>query len=258
MTTFARPSLLDNRYSDIAETSVFTYDDDDLVNYADFLRKHGRYMTKGGYVDSSRRVRSLHRQQEDSILSQRPTAPSRGGLLAAINKSQLSSVSAPSITTPKKVKQSTGNELPSVIAISKSLENKKKEYDKQMRLIEEQMIKSKQTEREGKRVEGDVKKEQRHLHHTLKELDIDATKKHFETEKSLSKNLEEKDRIERDFAKKKEQYSETPSQDSSTFFPNINESKQFGECLVKSDFSRVNKAIPYIPIKIFYLRPKSA
>ncbi|CAF3938646.1 unnamed protein product, partial [Rotaria sp. Silwood1] len=38
MTTFARPSLLDNRYAAIAETSVFTYDDDDLVNYADFLR----------------------------------------------------------------------------------------------------------------------------------------------------------------------------------------------------------------------------
>jgi len=38
MTAFARPSLLDNRYADIAETSVFTYDDDDLVNYADFLR----------------------------------------------------------------------------------------------------------------------------------------------------------------------------------------------------------------------------
>jgi hypothetical protein len=34
------------------------------------------------------------------------------------------------------------------------------------------MIKAKQSERESKRLEGDVKKEQRHLHHTLKELDI--------------------------------------------------------------------------------------
>jgi hypothetical protein len=38
MTAFARPNLLDQRYSDIAETSAFTYDDDNLVNYADFLR----------------------------------------------------------------------------------------------------------------------------------------------------------------------------------------------------------------------------
>jgi len=34
------------------------------------------------------------------------------------------------------------------------------------------MIKSKQTERESKRLEGDVKKEQRYLNHTLKELDV--------------------------------------------------------------------------------------
>jgi hypothetical protein len=38
MTAFARPSLLDNRYAAIAETSVYTYDDDDLVNYAEFLQ----------------------------------------------------------------------------------------------------------------------------------------------------------------------------------------------------------------------------
>lgn len=37
MTAFARPSLLDNRYAVIAETSAYTYDDD-LVDYAEFLR----------------------------------------------------------------------------------------------------------------------------------------------------------------------------------------------------------------------------
>ncbi len=87
------------------------------------------------------------------------------------------------------------------------------------------MIKSKQTERESKRLEGDVKKEQRHLHHTLKELDVgqywiifkslfcffsinfylDTIKKRLDTEKSLSKNLEEKDKIEREYFKKREQ-----------------------------------------------------
>ncbi|CAF4230608.1 unnamed protein product, partial [Rotaria magnacalcarata] len=81
---FARPSLLDNRYAAIAETSAYTYDDDDLVNYAEFLRKHGRYKTKGGYVDASRHIRSLHRQQEDF-----QSSPSRSGILASINKSLL-------------------------------------------------------------------------------------------------------------------------------------------------------------------------
>jgi len=85
------------------------------------------------------------------------------------------------------------------------------------------MIKAKQTERESKRLEGDVKKEQRHLNHTLKELDVgkyliyiqdvllfkliflDSIKKRFDTEKYLAKNLEEKDRIEREYLRKKEQ-----------------------------------------------------
>ena len=87
------------------------------------------------------------------------------------------------------------------------------------------MIKAKQSERETKRLEGDIKKEQRHLHHTLKELDVGmfgkkkqdtnrikkilshlgSTRKRFESEKHLSKNLEEKDRIEREFVKKREQ-----------------------------------------------------
>ncbi|CAF1043839.1 unnamed protein product [Rotaria sordida] len=202
MTAFARPSLLDNRYAVIAETSAYTYDDDDLVNYAEFLRQHGRYMTKGGYVDSSRRIRSLHRQQDGFQIPKRQTPPSRTGLLASINKSSLS---APAIgTTPRKLKTSDENELLSPLSLSANLENKKKEYDKQMKLIEEQMIKAKQNEREAKRLEGDIKKEQRQLHHSLRDLDVDATRKRYNAEKHLSKNLEEKDKIEREFVKKRE------------------------------------------------------
>ena len=39
------------------------------------------------------------------------------------------------------------------------------------------MIKAKHSERESKRLEGDVKKDQRHLHHTLKELDVGEDRK---------------------------------------------------------------------------------
>jgi hypothetical protein len=34
------------------------------------------------------------------------------------------------------------------------------------------MIKAKQSEREAKRLEGDIKKEQRQLRHSLRELDV--------------------------------------------------------------------------------------
>ncbi|CAF0981483.1 unnamed protein product [Didymodactylos carnosus] len=199
MTTFARPSLLDNRYAAIAETSAYTYDDD-LVNYADFLKNHGRFMTKNGYVDSKRRIRSLHRQQEESISSSAGVGSSKlPGLFETFGKHSLSRSAD---ITPRQRLTTDGQ---SAIAIATNLEQKKKEFDKHMRLIEEQMIKAKQVERETKRQEGDIKKEQRSLHHTLKELAVDSTKKRFDAEKNLSKNLEEKDKIEREFVKKREQ-----------------------------------------------------
>ena len=78
-------------------------------------------MTKDGYVDSSRRVRSLQRQQDE------PSVPLRINASTTTNKAA---------STPKKPKQEAENELPSVISISTNIEQKGKEHDKQMRLIE--------------------------------------------------------------------------------------------------------------------------
>lgn len=39
------------------------------------------------------------------------------------------------------------------------------------------------------------------------QLNLDATKKRYHAEKNLSKNLQEKDRIEREFVKKREKVS---------------------------------------------------
>jgi hypothetical protein len=41
------------------------------------------------------------------------------------------------------------------------------------------MIKAKQKEREAKRLEGDIKKEQRHLSHSLRDLDVGVYKIKF-------------------------------------------------------------------------------
>ncbi|CAF1161642.1 unnamed protein product [Adineta steineri] len=195
MTTFAHHSLLDSRYAAIAETSVYTYDDD-LVNYAEFLKKHERYMTKGGYLDSNRRVRSLERQQNDSNVPQNQNSSLRNSLPASINKSS----STPTLKPSKKSKQPSEIELPSIISVSTNIEHNQKEYDRQLRLIEGQVIKSKENELELKRSERDVKREQRPLHYTLKELDIDGPKKRFDAERFQSKNPDEKE-----LSKKKDQ-----------------------------------------------------
>jgi hypothetical protein len=91
-------------------------------------------MTKGGYVDSSRRVRSLHRQQDDLQLPKHRTSPSRVGLLASLNKSSLSAPAT--ITTSRKLKASNRNDLSSSVSSSTNLQNKIREYDKQMSIIE--------------------------------------------------------------------------------------------------------------------------
>jgi hypothetical protein len=81
-------------------------------------------MTKNGYVNSSRRIRSLHRQQDDRFITQQGTK---------LTKSSLSS-SLPMID--KKSKSYDEHGLPSVITISTNLDVKQQEYDKHMRLVE--------------------------------------------------------------------------------------------------------------------------
>lgn len=91
-------------------------------------RNHSRYKTKEGFIDSSRRVRSLQRQQDD-LQSSKHISPLRGGLLASITKS---SSSAPAMTIQtRRPKKPDNQELTPA-----NLENKKREYEKQMRLIE--------------------------------------------------------------------------------------------------------------------------
>ena len=91
-------------------------------------------MTKGGYVDSTRRIRSLHRQQDDIQSSKRPTPSSRTNLLASLTKSSLSAPAA--ATTSEKLKPSDESGLLSSLPISSNLENKRREYEKQIKFIE--------------------------------------------------------------------------------------------------------------------------
>ena len=76
--------------------------------------------------------------------------------------------------------------------------------EKHLKVIEDQMIQSKQEERAFKRQEGDVKKEQRQIRQAVREFDQVNTKKRLTADKSLAKNLEEKKILEIENAHKKE------------------------------------------------------
>lgn len=91
-------------------------------------------MTKGGYVDSSRRIRSLHHQQDEFDSSKFQTSSSRTGLLASLNKTPLS---APPIQAiPKKSKTYEEREATSSLSLATNHEQKRKDYDKHMKSIE--------------------------------------------------------------------------------------------------------------------------
>lgn len=153
-------------------------------------RNHNRYRNQDGFVDSTRRVRALNRQQDQLFVSRSVKTPTRSGLLAGINR-----VASPStLPTTHNNSKFSSNQENETGQNSNILEIKRKDYDKQMRLIEvfffcffsnrsltffsslisvqEQMIKAKQEEREAKRLENDIKKEQRMIRHSFRDLDV--------------------------------------------------------------------------------------
>lgn len=176
-----KKSLLDNRYQLLATSSIYTYEDENLTSYADFLRKFGRYVGKDGYVDTEE---SIHR--------------------ASIKQKQLDKLRSSSETGAKRSTNSLAFDFGSVKIASKEVE-RNKTHDKHIKVIEDQMIQSKQMERAFKRQDGDVKKEQRQIRQTVREFDQLIGKKKFEADKNLAKNLGEVKTLEFQNAHKKEQ-----------------------------------------------------
>ena len=60
----------------------------------------------------------------------------------------------------------------SSVDIARMEPERRKNHEKQLKVIEDQMIQSKQDERALKRKEGDVKKEQRQIRQTVREFDV--------------------------------------------------------------------------------------
>lgn len=165
-----KKSLLDNRYHLLATSSIYTYDDENLTSYADFLRsvsdfceflfclrvalifgdyrKFGRYVGKDGFVDTEE---SIHR--------------------AGVKQKQIDRQrNANDDSKQTKSANSLSFDFGSVSIAQKEAERNKK-FDKDIKVIEDQMIQSKQMERAFKRQDGDVKKEQRTIRQAVREFD---------------------------------------------------------------------------------------
>lgn len=111
-------------------------------------RKFGRYIGKDGYVDTEE---SIHR--------------------ANVKQKQIEKLRSTSETgNANRSSNKINFDFGSVNIASKETE-RSKVNDKQLKIIEDQMIQSKQVERAFKRQDGDVKKEQRQIRQTVREFD---------------------------------------------------------------------------------------
>ncbi|XP_021343096.1 trichohyalin-like [Mizuhopecten yessoensis] len=148
-------------------------------SYATFLREQERKVGPEGFLDSSRYSHSFVVKKDKSKQKLRKSADS----------------GIPS--------------RPSVVAFSARVEKDGKDHKKRMKVIEDHMWQHKQEERELKRVEGDIIKNQRAVRHTLRDFENAINKKRMQEEKKLNQGLEVYTKIRRDFVHKKEDLTKT-------------------------------------------------
>ncbi|XP_074647251.1 uncharacterized protein LOC141903151 [Tubulanus polymorphus] len=93
----------------------------------------------------------------------------------------------------------------SVVDVAISAEADRKKFENQMKIIADHMWKHKQEERELKRVEGDILKNQRMVRRSMRDYQQSINKKWWEEEKRLSKSLDKYTKVQQDHTHAKEE-----------------------------------------------------
>ncbi|XP_067672325.1 trichohyalin-like [Haliotis asinina] len=106
---------------------------------------------------------------------------------------------------PLRKRAQSNSDRPNVVNLTSRVERDKKDYEKRIRIIEDHMWQHKQEERELKRVEGDIIKNQRSVRHTLRDFENAINKKRLAEDKKLNHALEKLTKISQDHTHKKEE-----------------------------------------------------
>ncbi|CAH1793579.1 unnamed protein product [Owenia fusiformis] len=172
--------VMQNRYQVIERHEPMDSGDEEAAEeskaYASFLKEQERKCSKNGFLDSSKYTHSYEVKK---------------------NKEKMGS--------PRRTMESDSLSKPfTVVDLKAKIEKDKKDYEKRMRHIEDHMWQHKQEERELKRVEGDVIKNQRTLRQSLREVEQEITKKRMAEERKLNIGLEKYAVLQRVNAHKKE------------------------------------------------------
>ena len=180
---FDKKSLMNNRYQLLASTSSRTEhapiaENEESTSYADFLSKFGRFLSKDGYVDSEQTIHraNLTRPRRKSLSDITGGGGGGGGGNGGVGGGigRRHDTANMSMTSSNRTSNKTNKSVTlnmSSVDIASLVPKKDKMYERHLKQIEDQMIKSKQDERAFKRQDGDVKKEQRQIRQSVREFD---------------------------------------------------------------------------------------
>ncbi|RUS79894.1 hypothetical protein EGW08_012332 [Elysia chlorotica] len=152
--------------------------------YAAFLKAQERKVGPGGFLDSNRfsYTFALKKEKENS---------------------QASKPIRPRAQTPDNVVQLTAR-----------IQKDEKDFERRIKVIEDHMWQHKQEERELKRTEGDIIKNQRAVRHTLRDYGNAVNKKRIAEEKKLNQSLERFTKMSQDHVHDREENSKQRSRHS--------------------------------------------
>ncbi|XP_061168161.1 trichohyalin-like isoform X2 [Saccostrea echinata] len=211
---FERNALIHSRYNAICRPGSappFKADEEthrsSSKDYAAFLKDQERKVGPEGFLDSNRYSHSFLIKKD------------------ATGRRRAASVSG----------------QPSVVTLTSRIEQDKKGYQRRIKVIEDHMWQHKQEERELKRTEGDIIKNQRAVRHTLRDFENAINKKRMAEEKKLSQGLEKYTVLRRDHVHKKEE--RTKERTRKTILENQEYNQESRKAFLHlSDLSRQYKA----------------
>ncbi|XP_059168336.1 trichohyalin-like isoform X1 [Physella acuta] len=177
---FDRCKLLHNRYQllkrPLSAPGLTPEEQTDAAeeskDYAAFLKAQERNVGPGGFLDSTRYSYTYTLKKDKQ--------PSR----------------------PRTRSDTTIN---NVLLFSERVKQDEREYEKNIKVIEDHMWLHKQEERELKRIEGDILKQQRAVRHTLRDYENAVNKKKLLEEKQLNQSLQRFTQMSRDHLHKQEE-----------------------------------------------------
>ncbi|KAL8619183.1 hypothetical protein ACOMHN_049965 [Nucella lapillus] len=179
---FERGKLLHSRYEVLRPGSAPPPEADstaeagqDSKDYAAFLKSQERKVGPEGFLDSTRYSHTFQLKKDKE------------------------SKSAPA----KSKATTTSSSVPSVVSLTAKVEKDEKDYRKRIKVVEDHMWQHKQEERELKRAEGDIIKNQRAVRHTLRDFGNVINKKRMAEEKKLNQSLERFSDMQREHVHKK-------------------------------------------------------